>query len=180
MINGIKEKRIFTNIKSVKVRCFRGATIDDMHFNLITLLRKKTATFVLHVGTNNSSNGTSFQVYDKLLNLVRFIKENNPDCHVVLPSPIRTLDDGKAALTIKKVNSLLSEISLHIIENCDIGHSFLSMHELHLIEHGAGKLDLKFVKRIRSILNSRSTKQKLKRRFTQESVFLQVKRQPKI
>ena len=75
MINGIKEKRIFTNIKSVKVRCFRGATIDDMHFNPITLLRKKTATFVLHVGTNNSSNETSFQVYDKLLNLVHLLKK---------------------------------------------------------------------------------------------------------
>ena len=173
MISGIKEKRIFTNIKSVKVRCFRGATIDDMHFNPITLLRKKTATFVLHVGTNNSSNETSFQVYDKLLYLVRFIKENNPDCRVVLLSPIHRLDDGKAALTIKRINSLLSEISLHIIENSDIGHSFLGMHELHLNEHGAGKLALKSVKRIRSILNSGSTK--LKGRLIQESVFLQVK-----
>ena len=67
MINGINEKRISTNFKSVKVRCFSGATIDDMYFNLIPLLRKKPATLVLHVGTNNSSNETSFQIYDKLL-----------------------------------------------------------------------------------------------------------------
>ena len=40
MINGINEKRISTNFKSVKVRCFSGATIDDMYFNLIPLLRK--------------------------------------------------------------------------------------------------------------------------------------------
>ena len=53
MINGINEKRISANFKSVKVRCFSGATIDDMYFNLIPLLKKKPATLVLHVGTNN-------------------------------------------------------------------------------------------------------------------------------
>ena len=73
MINGINEKRISTNFKSVKVRYFSGATIDDIYFNIIPLLRKKSAAFVLHVGTNNSSNETSFQIYDKLLNLIHFI-----------------------------------------------------------------------------------------------------------
>ena len=60
MINGINEKRISTSFKSVKVRCFSGAAIDDMYFNLIPLLMKKPAALVLHVGTNNSSNETSF------------------------------------------------------------------------------------------------------------------------
>ena len=53
MINGINEKRISTNFRSVKVRCFSGATIDGMYFNLIPLLRKKPTALVLHVGTNN-------------------------------------------------------------------------------------------------------------------------------
>ena len=156
MINGINEKRIPTNFKSVEVRCFNRATIVDMYFNLIPLLRKKPAALVLHVDTNNSSNKTSFQIYDKLINLVHFIKENNPNCHVVLSSPIDRLDDGKVALTIKRLNSLLSESSLNIIDNSNIGHSSLGMHGLHLNEHGVGKLALNFVKRIRSILNSGS------------------------
>ena len=37
MINGINEKRISTNFKSVRVRCFSAATIDDMYFNLIPM-----------------------------------------------------------------------------------------------------------------------------------------------
>ena len=159
MVNGINEKRISTNFKSVKVRCFSGAAIDDMYFNLIPLLRKKPAALVLHVGTNNSSNETSFQISDKLLNLIHFIKENNPNCHVLLSSPIDGLDDEKAALTIKILNSLLSESSLDIIDNSNIGHSFLGIHGLHLNEHGVRKLALNFVKRIRSILNSGSAKQ---------------------
>ena len=171
MINGINERRISTNFKSVKVRCFSGATIHDMYFNLIPLLRKKPTALVLHVGTNNSSNETSFQIYDKLLNLVHFIKENNPNCHVVLSSLIDRLDDGKAALTTKRLNSLLSESSLDIIDNSSIGHSFLGIHGLHLNEHGVGKLALNFVKRIRSILNSRSAKQKPKEVHSRISSF---------
>ena len=46
MINGINEKRISTNFKSVKVRCFSGVAIDDMYCNIIPLLRKKSAALV--------------------------------------------------------------------------------------------------------------------------------------
>ena len=163
MINGINKKRISTNFKSVKVRYVNGVTIDDMYFNLIPLLRKKPATLVLHVDTNNSSNETSFQIYDKLLNLVHFITENDPNFHVVLSSAINRLDDdGKAALTLMRLNNLLSESPLDIINNSNIGHSFLGMHGLHFNEYGFGKLPLNFVKRIKSILNSGSAKQKLK------------------
>ena len=54
MINGINEKYNSGKFKSVVlVRCFSGAAIDDMCFNLILLLWKKPAALVLHVGTNN-------------------------------------------------------------------------------------------------------------------------------
>ena len=56
IINGINEKSISTNFKSAQVRYYRGATIDEMYFNLIPLLRKKPAALVLHVGNDNSSN----------------------------------------------------------------------------------------------------------------------------
>ena len=65
--------------------------------------------------TNNLSNETSFQIYDKLLNLVNLIKENNPNCHIALSSQIDRPDDGKTALTIKRLNNLLSESSLDIL-----------------------------------------------------------------
>ena len=142
-----------------------------MYFNLIPFLKEKLAALVLHVGTNNLSNGTSFQIYDELLNLFHFVKENKPNCHVVLSSPINGLDDGKASLTIKRLYSLLLESSLNIIDNSNIGHSFLCIHGLHLNEHGAGNLILNFVKRIRSIFNSGSAKQKLEEVYSKDSTF---------
>ena len=86
MIDGINKKRISTNFKSIKVRSFSGGTIDDMYFELTPLLRKKPAALDLNVDTNNLSNETSFQIDDKLLNFVHFVKENNVNCHVVLSS----------------------------------------------------------------------------------------------
>lgn len=57
MINGINKKRNFTNFKSVKVMCFKGATIDDMNLKVI-LLSKKIAALVSHACTNNPPNET--------------------------------------------------------------------------------------------------------------------------
>ena len=54
IINGISEKRFAANFKPVKNRCFSVATLDGMCFSLISLLRKKPATLVLHKGNNNS------------------------------------------------------------------------------------------------------------------------------
>ena len=71
--------------------------------------------------------------------MAHFIKENNPNCHVVLSSPIDRLDDGKTALTIKRVNCLLLDSSLGIINKSNIGHCFHGMHGLRLNRHGAGK-----------------------------------------
>ena len=123
MINGINEKRFSINFELVKVRFFTGTMIDYMYFNLIPLLRKNTATLILHVGTNNSLNET-FQIYNKLLNLVHFNKENNLNCHVVLPSPVNRLDNGKVALNIERLNGLLLDSSFSNINNSNIGHSF--------------------------------------------------------
>ena len=45
------------------------------------------------------------------------------------------LDDGKATLTIKRLNSLLRESSLDIIDNSNIGHTLLC-----LIVGGGGQI----------------------------------------
>ena len=90
---------------------------------------------------------------------------------MVLSSPIDRLDDGKAALTIKRLNSLLSESPLDIIDNSNIGHSFLGMHRLHLNEHGVGKRASNLVKRIKSIRNSGSGEQKPKEVHPKVSSF---------
>ena len=103
--------------------------------------------------------------------MVYFIKENNPNCHDVLYSPVERLDNEKVGLAVKRLNSLISESSLEIIDNSIIGLSFINMHELHLNGHGVGKTTSIFVKRLRSILDSGSAKQKLKRVHPKMNTF---------
>ena len=88
-----------------------------------------------------------------------------------MPSTNDRLDHGKAALTIKRLNSLLPESSLGIIDNSNIAHSSLGMQGLHLNEHVLDKPALNFVKRIRSMRNSGSAKQKLKEIHSKISSF---------
>ena len=108
-----------------------------MSFNLIPLLRKNPTTLILYVGTTNFSNERSFQINYKPLNLVHFVKENDPSCHVVLPSPIDRLDDRKRALPIKRLNSLVLDSSLDIINNNNIRRRFLGIHGLYLNKNGS-------------------------------------------
>ena len=84
-----------------------------------------------------------------------------------MPSPINRLDDVKTTLTIYDQTSHLTLLMIAIL---DI-HWFLGMHGLHLNDHGVGKLALGFVKRIRSIRNSGSAKQKLKEVHSKISSF---------
>ena len=58
---------------------------------------------------------------------------------------LNILENIKGAESIKLP---YTESSLDIIDNSNIGHSFLGMHGLHLIEHGVGQLALNFVNKI--------------------------------
>ena len=115
MINSINEESFTANFQSVQIKCFSGATIDEIYFHLILVLKKKTTPSNLREGTNNSPNETGFQIYDKPLNPVHFIKDNNPNFYIALFSSIDTFDVRKAALAIKRFNTLLLYSSVPIL-----------------------------------------------------------------
>ena len=55
MLHEIDENRLSeAQSNSVKVRIFRGATIDDMKDFLKPYLKRPPTNIILHVGTNNS------------------------------------------------------------------------------------------------------------------------------
>ena len=105
------------------------ATVDNMYFNLIPLLRKKPAALFLQVGTNDSSNETPFQIYDKLLIWSTLLKKA---IQIVMSYCLHQSID--LMIETQLLNSLLSESSLNLIYNSNIGHSVLGMHCLDLNE----------------------------------------------
>ena len=74
ILTGIDEKRLSRNNNQVvKVRDFRGATIDDLKHHLVPLLKKKPEHIILHIGTNDAVSKTSRQILDELLQLKQYI-----------------------------------------------------------------------------------------------------------
>ena len=52
------------------MKSFPGATIEDMYDYIKPLLKKCSKNITLHIGTNNTVNGTSKIVLDKIFGSV--------------------------------------------------------------------------------------------------------------
>ena len=77
---------------SVKVRIFRGATIDDMKDFLKPYLKRSLTNIILRVGTNNIINDSSSVIRNKLLSLKNFIHTELPKSNVILSNIIDRSD----------------------------------------------------------------------------------------
>ena len=65
ILTGIDEKRLSRKNQVVKVRYFRGATIDDLKHHLLP----EHEHIILHIGTNYAVSKTSRKILDELLQL---------------------------------------------------------------------------------------------------------------
>ena len=69
MLHEIGKSRLSgAKLNSVKIRIFRGATIDDMKYFLKPYLKCSPTNIILHVGTNNFINDSSKVILNKFLN----------------------------------------------------------------------------------------------------------------
>ena len=146
IINGIDEKRLSKKNSNVKVRCFNGALVEDMFYNLVPLMRKKPSALILRVGTNNTVSDSSKFILKKINSLISYMKINNPGCRIIISQPVRRTDNGKATLTLNNLNKLLAELDVDKIDNSNIDVSCLGKRGHHLNSIGTGKLALKFIK----------------------------------
>ena len=65
MASGLKEELLSNKKHRVKVRCCRGATVQDMFDYVKPILKRKPDYFVLYVGTNNVRDMTLRNILDK-------------------------------------------------------------------------------------------------------------------
>ena len=84
ILTGIDQKRLSRNNQAVKVRDFRGATVDDLKHHLVPLLKKKPEHITLDIGTNDAVSKTSRQILDELLHLKQYIINTLPTCRVIV------------------------------------------------------------------------------------------------
>ena len=151
MLHEIDENRLSrAKWNSVKVRIFRGVTIDDVNF-LKPYLKRSPTNIILHVGTNNSINDSSSVILNKLLSLKNFIHTELPESNVILSNIIDRSDNGIARLKISNFNKHLNSLKIDTIDNGNISSEFLNGSDLHLNRHGKGKLSVNLIKKLREL-----------------------------
>ena len=138
----IKEELLKTDKHNVKVRFFRGGTIEDMEDNIKPILKREPDYIILHVETNNATNLTTRDILDKLLQLKSKILNPSKSCKVIISQPTLRSDNGKAALTNHHLANLLEELNINIVKNRNIGSKHLGGKGLHLNHHGTARLAL--------------------------------------
>ena len=125
IMSEIREELLKTDKHNVKVRSFRGGTIEDMEDNIKPILKREPNYIILHLGTNNATNSTARDILDKLLQLKSKILKARKSCKVIISQPTLRSDNGKAALTNHHICNLLEELNIDIVKNRNIGSKHL-------------------------------------------------------
>ena len=149
VFTGIDEKRPSKN-RLVKVHDFRGVTLADINHHIIPILKKKPNVIILHVGTNSVSR-TSREILNDLLQIKGAITKILPNCQVIFSQPKLRVDNGKAALTLNRLNEYYSEINVDIVNNDDIKVKHIDQKGLHLNPKEKGRLPLNFIHKIKGL-----------------------------
>ena len=150
MLLGIDENRLSgIKKKSIKVRPFSGASIEDMMDHIKPLIRKSPTNMILHIGVNNVLEDDSQMILNKLLSLKALIEKNLPDCKLVISKIIQRFDKEGANSTIDDLNRSLDSLCLKTIDNSNITIQHLGKKGLHLNDWGRGRLALNFMKTLR-------------------------------
>ena len=151
IMSGIREELLKTDKLNVKVRLFRGGTIEDMEDNIKAILKRELDYIILHVGINNATNLTSRDVLDKLLQLKSNILNARKSCKVIVSQPTLRSGNGKAALANHYLCNLLEQLNIDIVKNRKIGSKDLGCKGLHLSLHGTTRLALNLKATIRKV-----------------------------
>ena len=119
ILNGVIE-RTLSNDRSVKVRKFPGATVNDLRHHALPMIRKQPKYIIIHAGTNDAVKFTSRDILNKLLQLKSFIQEKLPDAEITISTPILRSGNGKAALTVRQLTNHLINLKIDSLDNRNI------------------------------------------------------------
>ena len=92
IVKQVGENKMLRN-KSIKVRCFPGAKVEDMADYTGPLLKSQHTTIIVHAGTNNLKSEDAIMVKNKLLTLRDKIEQKHPNTAVILSTLTLRMDD---------------------------------------------------------------------------------------
>ena len=122
---------------NVKVKAHGGANIRDLYDHLEAHLSKKPSRLVIHIGTNNSTELTSDEILEEIIDLDSWIgKMTHEKVQRIYSMPTVRYDQPKSILTIRHLQAKLRNSGLCYIDNSNIEKEHLSQKLLHLNNTG--------------------------------------------
>ena len=123
--------------------------MDDLHYHVHPILRKKPKHIIIHIGTNDATHSTSREILDKLLKLETLIKKTLPETEVTFSTPTIRSDNGKAARTVRNLCGHLLDLNMDILDNRNITSKHLGRKGLHLNKAGSARLAKNIIHKLR-------------------------------
>ena len=105
------------------VRNFPGANVKNMQHNLRPMIRKKPSHLIIHAGANDAKKFTSREISDQFLDLKKFVREQVPDCRVIILTP--AVRSGKAGITVSQLTNHLRQLKADTVDNTNIAGRLL-------------------------------------------------------
>ena len=90
----------------------------------------------MQIGTNDALDNTSREILDKILKLRAYIQKKLPKCKITSLTLIKRHDNGKGSLTISHLSKKFKDLNISIVDNSNIGASYLESGGLHLNDKG--------------------------------------------
>ena len=150
ILNVIDEQRLNKKF-NVKVRPFPGAYVDDMYDYLAPLLKKKPSIVILQIGSNDSTEKNSSEIFEEISNLKDHIESVLPNVKLYVSCPVLGVDNPKANLTLVNLGKQLQSIFSNVIINDNIDTSCLGRKGLHLNPKGSGRMASNFISLMRRL-----------------------------
>ena len=152
ILNGVDGDGISTKKNRTIVRCFPGATSDDMKDFVKPLAKKKPDKMILHVGTNDIFK--EINTIENLSIILAEIRKESPNTEIFVSNLCIRQDKPNVSKYINDLNNRLKHFcDLNNIENIsheNIDSTCLSKRKLHLNQKGTKRLALNFKEFIES------------------------------
>ena len=150
MLNGIHEKVLSKN-HTVKINNFSGGTSETVLENIDETLKSKSDCLIVHVGTNDLTNGIN--LLNQAKKIVKQVKKASQNTKIVFSSIITRKDRKNIDKKVSEVNSYLknycSQKNIDFIDNSNLKEDHLGQKKLHLNKKGnsiLAKKNLKFLR----------------------------------
>ena len=149
IVKGLDQHKLSRSTKqNVGVRCFQGATIQDMRDYLKPILRRNPDSITLHGGTNDTNHNKAKKIMNDIDSLCQEIKDTNPEIEIILLGFTTREDNPQAGQTVIEVNTMLENYceatNMHLITHENITSRSLNKSKLHLNRYGSANLAKNF------------------------------------